>query len=233
MTELNNWFKDVRKRYKIRREQPQLWQFREQGFGYIQIPKVATRSIRAALLGVVGEDPEARPFYEFEKDFSAHLPHRKIREVVDSGLLVFAFVRDPLARLYSAWVNKIVDGEKYNRKNIFSCHGMQYGMPFADFVRRVAELEDFQIDRHLRSQSWFLCDEKGLLPSYVGHLEQFSEDWAGLRQRLHVLGEVSHINKASFQMDHMAAYDHETLALAVRRYSKDFDLFGYQMPTLA
>ncbi len=229
---LKDCFVDARKRYKIRREQPQFWHFDEQGFGYIQIPKVATRSIRQALLGVVGEAPDTRPYAEFEAQYSAHQSHRHIRESVDAGLFVFAFVRDPLARLHSAWVNKIVDGERYGRKNIFRCHGMPYGMSFASFVRRVSELEDREVDRHIRSQSWFLCDDKGLLPAYVGQLEQFAEHWALLRARLPVLGEVAHINKAAFQMDYLAAYDRQTLGLAVERFQRDFELFGYSVPNL-
>lgn len=223
---------DARKRYKIRREQPQLWLFRQQGFGYIQIPKVATRSIRQALHFSSGSSLDANDFAEFESEFSAHLSHKQIRQHADQGLFIFAFVRDPLARLHSAWVNKIVDGGKYGRRNIFRCHGMHYGMSFADFVRRVHELKDHQVDRHIRSQAWFLSDEKGLLPRFVGHLERFSDDWELLREQLPILGPVEHMNKAAFNMDHLAAYDDQTLALAVERFSKDFELFGYSVPEL-
>lgn len=230
MSALSESLKDMRKRYKIRREKPQFWFFIEQRFGYIQIPKVATRSIRKALLTTTGEKEDERPFTEFEKQYSAHVPHAHIRHLVDSGLFVFAFVRDPLARLHSAWVNKIVDAERHGRRNIFRCHGIHYGMSFSDFVQRVCQLEDHQLDRHIRSQSWFLTDRFGILPSYVGQLERFAQCWDELCARIPTLGHVAHINKGAHGMDYLAAYDDKTLSLAVRRYEKDFRLFGYQQP---
>ncbi len=50
-------------------------------------------------------------------------------------------------------------------------------MDFTEFVDVLAKLPDDIIDRHLRSQSWFLCDEQGLLPDYIGKLENFDADW--------------------------------------------------------
>lgn len=224
-----NLFRDARKRYKITRELPQLWDFPEYGFGYIQIPKVATRSIRSSL----GELPlmsGASSFAQFEADHSAHVEKAAIRRRVNEGLFVFAFVRDPLARLYSAWQNKVHRPEGAVRRNIFSCHGIYDHMPFDAFVRRVSELDDRRIDRHLRSQSWFLCDEQGLIPSWVGKLESFSDEWNGLQQRFPVLQPVPHRNRTSAQDSHLAAFDADLIRLAVERYRKDFESFGYPIP---
>lgn len=227
---LKDAFLDARKRYKIRRSKPQLWHFREQGFGYIQIPKVATRSIRQALYDMSGARGPEESFAAFESRNSAHLSHARIREEIDRGLFVFAFVRHPLARLYSAWMNKIVRSEDATKRNIFSCHGMHDGMPFGAFVRRVSELRDEELDRHLRSQAWFLSDAAGLLPGFVGKLESFDEDWQVLRERLPILGGVPHKNKASHGMDFLSPYDGDTLRLAVARFRRDFEIFGYELP---
>ena len=229
MALLRDWYVDVRKRYKIGREKPQLWHFEQHGFGYIQIPKVATRSIRQALLNIdQSGNPEGNDFATFEAQNSTHLKHVEIRKYVDQGLFLFAFVRDPYARIHSAWVNKIVDAERKGEKNILRCHGMHFGMSFKDFVVRVSELADNQIDRHMRSQAWFLADAQGLLPQYVGRLEDFNQHWSALRESLPVLGPVDHINKAAHAMDYLAAYDEQSLRLVTRRYAKDFELFGYQ-----
>lgn len=230
MKEWSGWYKDARKRYKIGREQPQFWHFSEQGFGYIQIPKVATRSIRKALLAVDDEQSDNRSFAEFENYYSAHISQTRIRRQVTNGLFVFAFVRDPLARLYSAWANKIVDGEKFGRRNIFQCHGMHYGMSFSDFVVRVSQLKDHQLDRHIRSQSWFLSDKEGVLPSYIGRLETFSECWQELCLKIPSLADVDHMNRSEGSKDHMDFYDKKTLSLAVQRFQNDFELFGYELP---
>ena len=227
---LANLFRDARKRYKITRERPQFWDFPEYGFGYIQIPKVATRSIRASLseLPLMGE---ASGFSDFERRNSAHVEKAVIRRRIEEGLFVFAFVRDPLARLFSAWQNKVHRPEGAVSRNIFSCHGIYDHMPFDAFVRRVSELDDRHIDRHLRSQSWFLCDERGVIPSYVARLENFSEDWNALQQQFTVLQPVPHRNKGVAAVgSHLEAYDAVTISLAVERYRMDFKSFGYPLP---
>ena len=218
------WFEDARKRYKITREQPQYWSFPEHQFGYIQIPKAATRSIRAALMDACGLNEKG--FADFEVRHSAHLPLEQVRKDIP-GKVVFAFVRNPFARLYSAYVNKIVDAERDGAKNIFRCHGMRFGMGFEEFIDRVCAIDDAHIDRHLRAQSWFLAGSNGLLPNFVGRLETFSQDWDRLRGLIPVLGPVSHKNKAAGEVDHRAFYSEKGLAMVFERYRSDFELFGY------
>lgn len=225
---MRSFWQNLRKRYKITREMPQLWRFPKQGFAYIQIPKAATRSIREALLAVEdqqGMDPEQFPL--FEAQFSEHVARQQLRQSTE-GLKTFAFVRDPYARLYSAYVNKIVDAERRGGKNIFRCHGMSFGMPFDDFVRRTCALDDHHIDRHLRSQAWFLTDKQGLIPDFIGHLETFAEDWQQLREAIPALGDIGHRNRAAGDVDFRSYYSEQSLQLVKRRYAKDFELFGYK-----
>nr|WP_301295369.1 sulfotransferase family 2 domain-containing protein [Pseudomonas nitroreducens] len=208
-----------------------MWTFHDQGFGYIQIPKVATRSIRAALGGLGGlsdESSDRTRFADFEQRFSRHLPHHDIRRSAE-GLLVFAFVRDPLARLYSAYVNKIVDAEQQGLRNILRCHGMRFGMSFEDFVVRTCELDDRHIDRHLRSQAWFLTDGNGTIPGFIGRMESFAQDWNSLRDRLPCLGPVGHHNKAVGKTDYRQFYSDRALELVARRYARDIELFDYRI----
>lgn len=218
------WFEDARKRYKITRELPQYWSFPEHQFGYIQIPKAATRSIRAALMDVCGVAEEG--FDSFEGRFSAHVPLTQVRKDAP-GKVIFAFVRNPYARLYSAYVNKIVDAERSGGKNIFRCHGMRFGMGFEEFVDIVCAIDDAHVDRHLRSQSWFLADSNGIVPSFIGRLETFAQDWERLRVALPVLGPVGHKNKAAGEVDYRQFYSERALAMVFERYRNDFELFGY------
>jgi len=221
-------FKTLQKLYHIRREKPQFWHFPEQGFGYIQIPKVATRSIREALLNSPGFDAEKEmPFGQFEEKYSRHIKQNRIRPLAGS-CLIFAFVRHPLARLYSAYINKITDAERDGRRNIFACHGISFGISFSEFVNRVCAIPDRRIDRHLRSQTWFLCDSKGdLIPDFIGHLEAFEEEWQLLCGRVPALGPVPHKNKGSHGADYMEFYTPETEQMARKRYARDVELFGY------
>ncbi len=224
---LRPWFEDVRKRYKIAREKPQLWLFEEAGFGYIQIPKVATRSIRQALMSADGLRRTDESFDDFEMRCSSHLSHAQLRART-AGRRVFAFVRHPLARLHSAYVDKIVEAEREGARNIFRCHGIAFGISFDEFVERVCAMSDSECDRHLRSQKWFLADEHGLIPSFIGKLESFADDWARLREQLPCLGEIGHVNRAAYGMNHAEHYSPRTLSLAQARYEADFALFDYE-----
>lgn len=220
-------FEVVRKRYKNRRETPQYWEFTDQNVGYIQIPKVASRSMRKAFSDAydIGSDDAA--FDKFEDIYSAHVEHEQMRQAVDRGVFVFAFVRHPLARLYSAWMNKVNKVPATDRKCIFTCHGISYGMPFDTFAKRVCQIEDRDLDRHLKSQAWFLTDNKGLIPQYIGKLESFESDYELIRGKFPKLMQLPHVNKSVYEKKHMEAYDDETLALVTERYQRDFDLFGY------
>ncbi len=220
------WYQNVRKRYKIAREKPQFWKFPDLGVGYIQIPKVATRSIRAGLMQSRGEAAGISDFAVFEETFSRHLSHREIREAA-ATTFIFAFVRHPLARLYSAYADKIVKARDRGRRNIFACHGIRFDMTFDEFVDRVCQIDDRHIDRHLRSQSWFLADAEGLIPDFVGHLENLQADWDRLRQRFPSLGDVPHLNLAAGDSDFFVQYSPATLDKALHRFSSDFELFGY------
>ena len=225
--DLAGWFRNARKRYKIGREKPQLWFFEEAGFGYIQIPKVATRSIRQAFANTRELGYDGADFSAFEQRHSAHLSAHEIRARVGDAP-VFAFVRHPLARLHSAWVNKIVDAERKGERNILACHGIHFGTSFEDFVDRVCDLPDRRIDRHLRAQVWFLHDEQGLIPTFVGKMECFPDDWQRLRETIPVLGEVGHANKAAFGADYVSHYTPRMIDKVVQRYEADFRLFGYE-----
>lgn len=223
---MSSLFKNIRKRYKIRREKPELWHFDNLGFGYIQIPKVATRSIRAGLLNTQGISIDPNNFEAFEARFGKHLPHATIRET-GKHCLIFAFVRNPFARLYSAYADKILNASKEGRRNIFECHAIHYAMDFETFARRVCQLQDHQLDRHLRSQSWFLHDEKGQIPQFVGKLETFNADWDKLREMIPALGSVGRLNTAAGDSNYMENYSPELQALVAKRFAADFAHFGY------
>jgi dermatan 4-sulfotransferase 1 len=94
-----------------------------------------------------------------------------------------------------------VDAERKEERNILACPDMHFGMSFEDFVEKGCDLPGRQIDRHLRSQRWFLHDDR-VFPTFVGKMERFPDDWQRLREMIHVLGEAGHANKAAFGADY-------------------------------
>jgi dermatan 4-sulfotransferase 1 len=225
---LKFWFENIRKRYKIRRATPKLWRFPDEGFAYLPIPKVATSSICASLLKTQGAKAGIADFKVFERQLSQHFNPEAIRGAAD-GLRLFAFVRHPLARLYSAYADKLIKAPQRGQRNVFACHGLEFGMAFDAFVARVCAMEDRQLDRHLRSQAWFLCDSNGLIPNFIGHLESFNADWDQLTVMIPTLGPIDHLNLAAGKTDFLRHYSPKSLALAQHRFARDFELFGYPL----
>lgn len=213
---------------KLPREKPQLYLFPEYRFGYIQIPKVASRSIRAAVTAFMSGATSGREIDKnlvdvYEKRYAKHLKHDEIAELAQHNF-IFAFVRNPYARIYSCYKNKIEDARAAGRRNIFEKHGIALEVSFEEFVRRIAALPDHKSDRHFRSQAWFLTRKGILLPSFVGKLESMSEDWAVLEERFGI-APPPQINVSSVKP--LPEMSDATRELFRVRYADDFRLFGY------
>ena len=98
-------FKDLRKNLKIRREKPQIWLLEKEKVGYIQIPKVATRSIQHALVRHLVSDSaindnaiDKELIKTIEPQYSAHMSLRRIRQDIiafpqrsETGIRIFKF----------------------------------------------------------------------------------------------------------------------------------------------
>ncbi len=225
---LSHQFRLWNKKRKLGREKPQLYLFPEHKFGYIQIPKVASRSIRVAVTAFMAghspdEDFDSGLVSEFETRYAQHLSLAKIAMLCEDNF-IFAFVRNPYERIYSCYKNKIEDVRVHGGRNIFEKHGIGLDVTFEEFVRRVAALPDSASDRHFRSQAWFLTWKGVLLPSFVGKLEQMSEDWEELQKRFGI-APPPQINVSSAKS--LPEMTDETRRLIRERYADDFRLFGY------
>ncbi len=148
---------------------------------------------------------------------------RYVLEVVPSYYRI-AFVRHPLRRLASCWKNKVRD--KLHRT--YHLFGVFEGMPFPDFVRIVADIDDSRADKHFRAASWDLTDGEGLAVDFLGKVENIERDWDLLTEVLRdafdwTLKPIGHLNSTPGEVE----YDEATRELAAKRYAADFDLFGY------
>lgn len=239
-----NWltkrFRKALRNYKAWRQKPKVWVVPDEGWVYVQIPKVASTSI-ARSIAVHLHNKHGKPLqlenvrYEdvvaSADQYASHLSGREIA-ALDSSLYKFAFVRNPFDRLWSCYKNKIVDAEGTTGQNIFWSHGFEFGMSFDEFVEKVAQIPDTHINRHLKSQSFFLAPNEKLLVDHAAHLEKIDQEWEAIAARLN-LPPLTHANKSSGR-DTPAAADyreHFTPALArttYERYAADVDLFGYR-----
>lgn len=182
-----NKLKYYRRFRKIRREKPEYWYLPQDNLGYIQIPKVASRSTRIALITHFSEQDAGtfskQKLKQFSKIHSSHIKQVNIRKEHPDAY-IFSFVRHPYARILSCYKDKV--SRPNLQENIFICHNISLNDSFDTFVEKVCEIPDSESDRHFRSQSWFLMNGSTLIPDFVGKLESMATDWEILRQRFNL-----------------------------------------------
>ncbi len=192
-----------------------------QNLVYVPVPKVANRSIKAALADFAG-----KPYTDPHNAGWQTVPLPQVANL--SGYFRFTFVRNPLDRLVSCYAQKIVlYARQMQLPLLFWRYGQRFDpeMSFAEFITAVAAIPDHLADRHFRSQHTFVYHQGGLLVDFVGRFEQLQPDWAILRQRAG-LGDLPHFNPSPHQ-PYAAMYTPELARLAANRYAEDIRLFGY------
>jgi hypothetical protein len=137
-----------------------------------------------------------------------------------------AFVRNPLDRLVSCWRSMVY--MKLHRT--FHLFGIRPQMPWPEFVRVVAGVEDWHADKHFRGQSWSLMTDDGrLIPDFVGNVENIDHDWKMVQTFMRCTKrEVGKIRHANVSRGPVPQYDSEILRLASQRYADDLRQFYHE-----
>ena len=232
MLSYQNW----KRNKKIMREKPELWLLDFSQLGYIQIPKVATRSIQQCLAShYVRKEKLDEPLHWdkeairlIESKIAFHTTQEKISKISENNF-IFAFVRNPYDRLLSAYKNKVLQPIETGGKNIFINHGITLGMPLEEFIDIVCGIPDEKIDRHLRSQSWFLTFKGKLIPHYIGHLETFDKDWNELSVKFDLpIPEHRNSTVNLEESTYVEELSTEIKSKIWKRYQQDFLMFNYE-----
>lgn len=190
------------------------------GIAFIPTPKVANRSIKAAVM--------TKEFPKYNGD--PHKPgwdYRPTKQLSKFGGFSFAFVRDPFDRLYSAYTQKIVHYARQQGTTIFWRYGELFypSMTFEAFVNAVSSTPDAISDRHFRSQHTMLFRDDALLVDFVGRFERLDEDWQEVQSHAD-LPNLPHWNQSK-RGPYEVAYTPRMLNLTAERYKKDLELFDY------
>ncbi len=185
---------------------------------YVPIPKVANHSMKRLLAHKIGMSGK----------ISAHKynwNYIDLKSVAPSPNYSFGFVRNPLDRLVSCYVQKV---EMNDLKKNFWKYGNQLtqGITFRNFAEFVCQTPDSIADRHFKSQHCFLFHNDQLIVDYLGRFENLKEDWKEISQR-YELPSLSHINK-SIRLDLNNYYSRELAEMVADRYQKDIKLLGYE-----
>ena len=187
------------------------------------IPKNASRSLVRMLTAKGGRristiSPDVQP--------------RKWVLAAPKPALSFGFVRDPYARLISAWRNKLGARPEAEKTASLFVHnpGLYPGMSLDAFVEWLAENLDARgPDKHWRRQSDFLVNEEAeLCVDFVGKVESLAADLAQLAPVLGHFDLIAHTNKSR----KTSGEPEPELSDRARRivqdlYREDFERFGY------
>ncbi|MEN3950581.1 sulfotransferase family protein [Iodidimonas sp. SYSU 1G8] len=181
---------------------------------FIHIPKTAGVSVRRAL----SIDHTPSSVHATYLDYQRADP-RKCRDYFK-----FAFVRDPFDRVLSAYSFLAAGGiERFDaRRRERVLHGID---GFEQFVHE--RLPRVTHELHFRPQHEFLCDGSGTVKvDFVGRVETMDHDFAAIRDRLGIDGELA-VHNSSVHEASAQSYTTAMRAIVGQLYARDFSLFGY------
>lgn len=216
-----------------------LWTMDDLGLAYVATPKVASNIIRALI-----RQRQAKVLFNHDeeighnKEFKAKLDKKIKRSLrpnqvaaVKGDLYLFSFVRNPLARLYSCYRDKVVNAATRRQICTLSPYGINFGMSFTEFVNRIAEIPDAKANDHFRSLHTFLTYQGNSFVDYVGKIEHFNRDWQPLTEKFGLptppRDETSRRVSGPKIPFIELPYSRELVDVAVKRYARDIELYGY------
>ena len=168
-------------------------------------------------------------------------PHQRIADypfVNDPGRwdgagreFVFTFVRNPFARMLSAYLNKIVHHRDPSVWGRFAArHGLtDQPLPFREFLELVARTPPALMDMHWRPQSHTMAPH-AVAYDFVGTMERFEDDLQAVLKRIfgRDLPVHEHAPHRTGSADQFGAYyGAEEIDLVRRICAVDFRELGY------
>jgi Sulfotransferase family len=173
---------------------------------WFRVPKVATRTIDHHF-----KEHSSKQGYLYSSRVG-YLP------AYYRDYLKFAFVRNPLDRLVSAWKNKVLEANYFQ----FDEATHQQLQSFEAFVAWLVKQPIEQMDEHILPQ-YMLVDTDNL--DFLGRFESFSEDFTTLAGKVGLpVDEIQHKNpsvKTELSISPSAKAQVESI------YEKDYVLFNY------
>lgn len=198
------------------------------GLAYLNNPKVACTSIKIALWKRSDALIGTETFNGLNRHSINHGPWRDLLTCdpdVLQNATFFTVVRDPHARLLSAYLNK----RDQPQGSLFRwCERRIGGMPdtFPEFIRRIVKVPEHERDRHIMPQ-WINVLWPYVRFDFVGRIEEIGEVKAFFAQYQLQL-PIRNRTGAAMKLDEH--YDAETRELVALAYADDFKLWRGQLP---
>lgn len=236
---------------------------------YVETPKAACTSVKTGLLSLTGSTvaelnaqasvppafPEAivhtRGLYPVPSlsEIPAHSPGAATLPDIEAVLgspdwLRFCVVRNPFARLFSAWQTQVFLGDDAMLDLLVPLGvgdhivgaDLDVRATFADFVRDLADRpEHFFADMHFRPQARVV--RIGVIPyTHVVHLHELGSFLPTLQSHVRradptAVITLPHVHEG-LGIPWQLAYDGATLALVADLYADDLAAFGFEVPEI-
>ncbi|MGN6499808.1 MAG: sulfotransferase family 2 domain-containing protein [Tsuneonella sp.] len=184
--------------------------FHQQGAIFVHIPKAAGSAVSITLFG-------------------QQIGHSTIGELRDRdpaavrNYFSFAFVREPLDRLQSAFY--YLQGGGMNEADQLFSESHVRGLTFAQFVENLAAQDQLRQWWHFRPQHEFVLLKNAVGVNFVGRYEKLDADFAEIARRLDRPELRLPVLNASARP--AASVDSRTRRLAEAIYARDYEVFGY------
>lgn len=190
---------------------------------YIRIPRAASTSLSATILGARYPAVNSLPASDIND-----LTDLVLTSSLEQPAEYFTVVRHPFARLVSVYKSYFEDtGDDFLYAD-YLLGILPRSLTFAEFVQRIACIPDWLKDQHFRPQHIFLqYYQAHQLPVRVFKLEEPAPLIAFLQA--HGL-TFPHLNATEKGMHWEQYYDEVTAKIVQQLYENDLKTFGYEAP---
>lgn len=183
---------------------------------FIHIPKTAGTSVLKILMGK-----------KIRRDHLSYRVYQKAQSKIFNNYFKFCFVRNPYARLVSAF-EYLKNGGNQNSDLYFKELIENHYPTFEEFVLDFLNKDNVNTILLLRPQYLFVCDEKfEIMVDFCGRFENIEKDINVVFNEIGIsknLEKINASNKKNFQLYYL---NDKVKEKVYELYSKDFELFNY------
>lgn len=189
---------------------------------FIHVPKAAGTSIAKVLFDDKSRHIPISRYYAFDQGAA-------------SSYFKFSFVRNPWARMYSAYqyLAKRINADPRHRDHRWATFYLAGTRDFSGFLRRMKADRSYRMHirryAHFRDQLDWICFPGSDTPvlDFVGRYERISGDFSLLASRLNITMPLPH-ERVGDRHGYGDCYSPQEIAFVGDLYRRDIRYFGYE-----
>ena len=177
-------------------------------FIYCPIPKVASTSIKQAIIGLTNTNDDWQCIHTYTSGrFSLGIYHHEDAKkfLQDRQYWRFAFIRNPWTRIISSYVSKFAHPTRKEAPSfakrvidwVYADLGLETNyeksITFKQFLKYVVTTENQQLDIHWKPQNLFLS--KNYAFDFIGQFENIEQDFEYVQEKLNIQLKLPWKNK--------------------------------------